>query len=102
MFDAGGTLFDLKPSKAEVFHKVLRENGFDAPLESVAKLVAEAERKFDARAAALDGINEGWFWEEYDGFVLDRLGYSGSREKFSRGLSSEFGTLAPNADRRVG
>jgi putative hydrolase of the HAD superfamily len=98
MFDAGGTLFDLKPSKAEVFHKVLRENGFDAPLESVDKLIAKAERRFDEYAAAQDGINEGGFWEEYDGFVLDGLGYSGSRAEFSKGLSCEFEMMIPKLE----
>lgn len=93
MFDAGGTLFDLKPTKEEVFHRVLSEKGFKVPFGLVAKTVAEAERKFDGQAAVLDGINEGPFWTRYDRFVLDRLGYKGELAEFAKDLSSEFEKL---------
>lgn len=98
MFDAGGTLFDLKPSKEEVFRKVLNEKGFKASLEKVIRTVAEAERKFDGQAAVLDGVNEGPFWKRYDRFVLDRLGFTGDLEEFSKDLTSEFEKLLHKVD----
>jgi putative hydrolase of the HAD superfamily len=98
LFDAGGTLIDLSPSKAEVFKRVLGESGFDAPLEKVATLVAEAERKFDEHASELDGIDEGGFWQEYDKFVMDRLGYKGDWLRFSKDLSKEFERVIPQVE----
>ena len=98
MFDAGGTLIDLKPSKAEVFQRVLRESGFDAPLEKVAMLVAVAERKFDERASKLGGIDEGGFWEEYDKFIMDGVGFNGDWTRFSRDLTNEFRRVIPEVE----
>lgn len=98
LFDAGGTLFDLKPTKEEVLHSLLKKRGFEVPLEKVTRLLAKAERRFDEKAAALDGINEGAFWKEYDKFVLEQLQYKGDFKEFSDKLSAEFEKMIPQVN----
>src|SRR5512137_710663 len=90
VFDAGGTLFDLKPSKEEVFHSVLRSLGSRATQDEVAAIIAKAERKFDIDAADLDGVHDQAFWIKYDNYVLQSLGYEGDFDAFSKALSNEF------------
>lgn len=95
LFDVGGTLVDLRPTKEEVFRKHLKAHGLDVPIETLMPVLAKAERQFDAQTAELNGKNEEPFWEQYDNFVLDRLGFSGNRESFSNDLSGEFARLIP-------
>ncbi len=98
MFDVGGTLVDLSPPKEEIFRRVLARNGFQVPLMSVAKAVAEAEKAFDGQGAVVDGVDEGPFWKRYDQFVLDRLGAVVDLEAFSRELSKEFESMLDRAE----
>ena len=95
MLDAGGTLIDLRPSREEVFTKVLHLHGSNAKLEDVSRAVARAERVFDDAQAKLDGKDEGVFWNSYDEFVLKRLGFKGDIEKFSKDVSAEFDRVVP-------
>jgi putative hydrolase of the HAD superfamily len=95
LFDVGGTLVDLRPSKEEVFQKHLKSRSIDVPIDTLAPILANAERRFDAQTAELNGKNEEPFWEQYDNFVLDSLGYTGNRESFSKDLSSNFARLIP-------
>jgi putative hydrolase of the HAD superfamily len=94
-FDVGGTLVDLRPTKEEVFRRHLKAHGLDVSIEMLAPILAKAERRFDAQTAELNGKNEEAFWEQYDNFVLDAIGYSGERKSFSKDLSDDFGILIP-------
>lgn len=98
MFDAGGTLIDLRPSKDFVFHKVLSEHGFRVSQERVAETMALAEREFDEESANLDGEHEDLFWDNFDKYVLDRLGFEGDGRKFAKDVSCEFEAIVPRLD----
>ncbi len=90
LFDAGGTLIDLKPSKIEVFRMALDRHGLHAGTDEVAKAIATAERETDQALAKLDGVNEDPFWLMFDKHVLRGLGYDGDHEELSRAISAEF------------
>ena len=90
MFDLGGTLIDLQPSKDVVFHRMLVLHGHDAPLADVTEAIYEAERKFDKESANLDGVHEDKFWRKFDKLVLDRVGFRGDQKKFAEDVSREF------------
>jgi len=96
MFDLGGTLIDLVPTKDVVFHKVLVRHGHKVPLANLTKAIAEADRKFDKESADLDGVHEDWFWNKFDKFVLDRVAYRGDHTEFAKDVSSEFERIVPN------
>jgi len=96
MFDLGGTLIDLEPTKDVVFHRVLVRHGHKAPLADIAKAIAEAERKFDKESADLDGVHEDRFWTKFDKFVLDRVSYRGDLKEFAKDVSSEFERIVPD------
>lgn len=97
-FDLGGTLVDMRPSKEVVFHRVLSRKGCDVPLDDVARLMARAEREYDDLQAELDGENEEAFWEKFDAYVLDGLGYRGDRKEFAAELSREFEGIVPRVE----
>jgi putative hydrolase of the HAD superfamily len=90
LFDAGGTLIDLKPSKDEVFRKALDKHGFHVRMDEVAKAISDAERETDEALSKLDGVNEDPFWLMFDKHVLRGLGYDGNPEELSRTISVEF------------
>ena len=95
LFDAGGTLFDLKPTKEEVFQRLFGAHGFDVPMEKLSAVLGTAERRFDEQASTLNGVSEEPFWKQYDKFVLDGVGYKGDLESFSKEVSTEFDKLIP-------
>jgi putative hydrolase of the HAD superfamily len=90
LFDAGGTLIDLKPSKDEVFKKALDQHGFHVRLDEVAKAISDADRETDEALSKLDGANEDPFWRMFDKHVLRGLGYEGDHEALSKTISAEF------------
>lgn len=98
MFDLGGTLIDLEPSKDVVFHRVLARHGHEVPLAAVTNAVNEAEREYDEESANLDGVHEDRFWEEFDRFVLDRLAFKGDFSRFAKDVSQEFGGIVPKVE----
>jgi len=98
MFDAGGTLIDLQPSKDFVFHKVMSEHGFWISQKKVAEAMAHAEREFDEESANLDGEHEDLFWDNFDRYVLDRVGFTGDGKKFAKDVSCEFEKIVPRLD----
>jgi len=95
MFDLGGTLIHLEPSKEVVFHRALVKHGHDAPLAEVAKAITAAERRFDEETKNLDGVHEDRFWKKYDDFVLDKVGYEGDRATFAKNVSCDFEEIVP-------
>jgi putative hydrolase of the HAD superfamily len=96
LFDAGGTLFDLQPTREEVFQRLFSSHGFDVPMEKLTAVLSKAERRFDDHAAKLNGVSEEPFWKQYDKYVLDGVGYTGDLESFSKEVSSEFDKLIPD------
>lgn len=90
LFDAGGTLWDMRPGQYEIFHLGLKRQGIEAPLESVTEAIRKADMTFEKEMAALDGVNEEDFWLRYDRFVLEELGVTADVPKLSRDLSDIF------------
>lgn len=101
MFDLGGTLIELRPSKDVVFRKVLKQHGFHVQIEKVTEAIRKAEREFDAESANLDGVNEDLFWDKFDSYVLERLGYDGDGKKFAKDVSREFEEIVPKVENWV-
>lgn len=98
LFDLGGTLIHLEPSKEVVFHRALIKHGHRASLEEVTKAINAAERRFDEETKSLDGVHEDRFWKRYDDFVLDRVGYKGDRSKFAKDASCDFEKIVSVVD----
>ena len=98
MFDLGGTLIDLEPTKDVVFHRVLLRHGHKVPLADVSRVIAEAERKYDEESANLDGVHEENFWEKFDKFVLDKVGFRGDFVRFAKDVSLEFEGIVPKVE----
>jgi len=96
MFDLGGTLIDLEPTKDVVFHRVLTRQGHKVPLATVKKIIWEAEKKFDKDFADLDGVNEERFWKKFDKHVLEAVEFKGDASDFAKEVSAVFEHIIPN------
>lgn len=96
LFDAGGTLIDLSPSRQAVFAGVLAKHGLRVDESTVAKAMAKADRIYDDKFAHLDGTDEEWYWAEYDQFILKDLGFEGDSKTFTKDLEKEFDRIIPD------
>lgn len=90
LFDAGGTLWDMSPSREQRFSRALEGHGFRVEAERLALAIRKAERLFDDEFALQDGVNENLFWERYDGFVLKELGVEVNPRTISSDLTADF------------
>jgi len=90
MFDAGGTLIDVRPTREEIFIRVLSEHGITTKHEKVACSIADADRRLDARFAELEAKDEPRFWREFDELVLANLGVKTNIKEISGDLSESF------------
>ncbi len=98
IFDVGGTLLDLKPTRAEVFAEVLAENGHTTDLPTLARAIAQSDRSLDERFKEVTVGNGTVSWNEFNRTVLDQIDYPGDREAMSRKLTAEFEKLVPVLD----
>jgi len=98
LFDAGGTLIDFRPHRAELFSEILRENGLEVDAPTVNMAMVKADGHFDGEFALLDGKDEAWFWEKYDAFVAQEVGFKGDMSRLEKDLSSRFGKVVPEVD----
>jgi REG-2-like HAD superfamily hydrolase len=90
MFDAGGTLIDVRPSKQEIFARILSEHDLHAKPEKIAVSMAKADRQLDTEFAEMDGKDEPRFWQRYDDLVLADLGIKSHLKEISKDLSRSF------------
>jgi len=88
LFDAGGVLWDLKPSQEDLFAEALRKHGVAFDRTELRKAMNKADRLMDDEFARLDGRDESGFWRSYDGIVLDELEVRVDVDGFAMGLSS--------------
>lgn len=97
-FDAGGTLFDMVPSRDDIFVKILsrRFEGLSGPLTVAA--LRKADRLFDAEFASQDGKNEEPFWRRYDKFVFRELGIEDDSGAVHSELDATFSQAIPKVD----
>ena len=98
LFDAGGTLIDFRPHRAELFSEILRANGFEVDAPTVNKAMVRADGRFDGDFALLDGKDVAWFWEKYDASVAQEVGFRGDMSRLEKDLSSRFGKVVPEVD----
>jgi len=94
MFDAGGVLWDLRPSHEELFAKTLSAQGADVKSSELKSAMARAEREMDEEFSKLEGGDETSFWLKYDREVLRALGIDADLERFSKELTDEFRSVA--------
>ncbi len=98
LFDAGGTLIEFRPHRAELFSEILRANGLEVDAQTVNRAMVKADGHFDGEFALLDGKDEAWFWEKYDAFVAQEVGFRGDMSKLEKDLSSRFDKVVPEVD----
>ncbi|HIJ17239.1 MAG TPA: HAD-IA family hydrolase [Thermoplasmata archaeon] len=90
LFDAGGVLWDLKPSPEDLFADALRKHGVAFDRVRLREAMNRADRLLDDEFATLDGSDESGFWRSYDGIVLEELGAGFDVSIFAGELRSEF------------
>jgi 2-haloalkanoic acid dehalogenase type II len=98
MFDAGGTLIEVRPPREKVFSRVLAKHGGRTEPKRIAALLAKADGRFDSEFAKLDGKNEAAFWSRYDDFVLDELRFKGDRKGFTKDLGETWDNIIPKVE----
>lgn len=89
LFDAGGVLWDPRPSSEEMFARELARLGVHVDEARLHEAMNRADRLLDDEFARLDPRDETGFWRRYDGVVLEGLGVTVDGESFSKGLGVE-------------
>jgi len=97
-FDAGGTLFDMVPTRDEVFVDILTKRFSNLNDNLVASALRRADREFDNEFAAQDGKNEDAFWRRYDGFVFRDLGVTDESGTIHKDLDAAFTEMIPKVE----
>jgi len=97
-FDAGGTLFDMSPTRDEVFIDILSHRFPDLDETLVTGALAKADRVFDEEFAAQDGKNEKPFWKKFDAHVLSQLGMGDRTAEIHAELDAAFREIIPRVD----
>ena len=97
-FDAGGTLFDMRPSRDDVFVRILTERFEGLDRERMVAVLRKADRAFDQEFALQDGKNEDPFWLKYDRFVFGELGLKTDFPVMHKELSSAFDEIIPRVE----
>ena len=98
IFDAGGTLIEMKPSRQEIISKVLAEHGHKVDKKSVIKAIVKADRAFDDDFGLLDGKDESWYWKKYDVLLLKELGIDDGADKLMKAFGDRFHQFAPKVE----
>jgi len=95
VFDVGGTLLDMKPTRAEVFAKVLLENGFEVNPHRLEKAIRKTDRFLDGEFARLDGRDDSEYWKKFDHLVLEDIGFVGDPSHIYHALTEKFKGFMP-------
>ena len=95
VFDVGGTLLDMKPTRAEVFAEVLLANGFKVDRAKLVKAIGTADRTLDREFAKLDGGDDSGYWMKFDRIVLEDIGFVGDPSHIYHVLTEKFKGFMP-------
>ncbi len=93
LFDAGGVLWDLRPSPEDIFADALARRGVAVGSTRLREAMNKADRQLDDEFARLDARHESFFWRRYDGVVLGELGVGLDEEAFAKDLSLELRSM---------
>lgn len=94
-FDAGGTLFDMVPTRDQVFVELLSKRFSELNAIDIRNTLRRADRRFDDEFALQDGKNEGAFWRRYDDFVFSELGVKDDTGSVHSEIDSTFDGIIP-------
>ncbi len=97
-FDAGGTLFDMQPSRDDIFVEMLTDRLKGLDRESIISTLHDADRLFDREFAVQNGKNEDLFWMRYDEYVFRTLGIPGDGAALHKDLDAIFDMLIPKVE----
>jgi REG-2-like HAD superfamily hydrolase len=98
VFDAGGTLIDMRPTRAEVFADVLLANGFEVDPAKLERAIGKADRTLDEEFSRLDGGDDTEFWKRFDLLVLREIGFVGDPDDIHHALTEKFNGLVPKVE----
>lgn len=98
LFDAGGTLIEMRPPRERVISDVLAQLGFEIGPDAIARALAKADGVFDEDMAMLDGKDETRFWVKYDQYILKELGFKGDAKEFSTLAGRAFDDIVPKTE----
>jgi REG-2-like HAD superfamily hydrolase len=98
VFDVGGTLLDMVPTRAEVFASVLLAKGFRVDPTSLGKAIRKADRTLDEEFAELEGGDDSAFWKRFDRLVLEEIGFVGDLDRMHHALIDEFNGIVPKVE----
>jgi REG-2-like HAD superfamily hydrolase len=98
VFDVGGTLLDMKPTRAEVMASVLLANGFKVDQAVLEKAIRKADRALDREFAELEGEDNSAFWKKFDLLVLKDIGFEGDLDHMHHELTEEFDSFLPKIE----
>lgn len=89
LFDAGGVLWDLRPSPEDLFAESLTRHMVAFDRIRLHDAMTKADRLLDDDLSKIDGRDESEFWRRYDSTVLGELNLQLDVEAFAKDLSSE-------------
>jgi len=98
VFDAGGTLIDMRPTRADVFADVLLANGFEVDPARLEKAIGKADRTLDEEFAKLDGEDDSDYWKRFDLVVLEEIGFVGDPDHIYHALREKFNDFIPKVE----
>ncbi len=98
VFDVGGTLLDMNPSRAEVFARALASDGHAVDRRTLMSAIAQSDRLLDERVGGLNDGDRSVSWNDFNRTVLDRLAYAGDRDAMTKRLTTKFEELVPIVD----
>lgn len=95
VFDVGGTLIDMSPTRADLLAKVLVAHGQVADPKILAKAVARTDRILDERSAALERGNDEALRRDFVRLVLEQTGHRGDAGGMEKALEWELDHAVP-------
>ena len=98
VFDVGGTLIHMKPTRAEIFARVLLANGFKVDPTILDKAIRKADRTLDEEFAELEGGGDSAFWKRFDHLVLEEIEFVGDLDRMHHALIDEFNGFMANVE----
>ena len=98
VFDVGGTLLDMKPTRAEVYNHVFLAEGLRIDPTILSKAIGKADRIMDSESSELDGWDESAYRKLFNSHVLEEIGFVGDMDHMHDAIVDEFNAFIGNVD----